>query len=220
MTVFDLVASRDTDGLAAAIAADPAAAASRNAEGASLLAFAAYNGNADAVALLRAARPTVDPYEAIILGEMAEVEAAIGAGWDGNSRSPDGFTPLALAAFFGRHDIFDRLLPLTKDIDERATNSQQVAALHAAAAVRAVPLVEKLLRAGADPNLPQQQGFVALHTAAMHGDALMAGLLLLFGADPKRVDASGKSAATWARESGHGWLAERLELASAAPSPK
>jgi ankyrin repeat protein len=216
MTVFDLIASRDADRLAAAIAADPNAAASRNAEGASALAFAAYSGNADAIALLRAAQPTIDPYEAIILGERKAVEAALAGGWDGNAKSPDGFTPLSLAAFFGRHDIFDRLLPLTRDVNERATNTQQVAALHAAAAVRSVPLVERLLRAGADPNLPQQQGFVALHTAAMHGDALLAGLLLLFGADLTLLDASGRSAAARARESGHDWLADRLDRASAA----
>jgi ankyrin repeat protein len=218
MSLFDLVAARDTAALRDAITADASSIAIRNAEGASLLMFAAYNGNAEAAALIRAALPEIDPYEAIVIGENARVEAALAQGWDGNARSPDGFTPLALAAFFSRRDIFDLLLPVTRDVNERATNTQQVAALHAAAAVRSIPIVEKLLRAGADPNLPQQQGFVALHTAAMHGDAVLAGLLLLFGADRDRRDASGRSAADHARASGHDWLADRL-LHAATPEP-
>ena len=219
MSLFDLVAARDNAALQQALAADPAAAAPRNAEGASLLASAAYGGNAEAVALIRAALPAIDPYEAIVLGDTARVVEALAEGWDGSTPAPDGFPPLALAAFFGHREIFDVLLPLTRDLDQRAGNGQQAAALHAAAAVRAGPLVEKLLRAGADPNLPQQQGFVALHTAAIHGDALMAGLLLLFGADPTRRDASGKSAADHARSKGHEWLALRFDKAGAA-APK
>ena len=214
MSLFDLVASRDTAALQQGLADDPAGATARNADGASLLAVAAYNGNAEAIALIRAALPSIDAYEAILVGDLPRLKAALADGWDGNAPSPDGFTPLGLAAFFGRRDIFDLLLPLTKDINARATNPQQVAALHAAAAVRAVPVVEKLLRADADPNLPQQQGFVALHTAAIHGDALLAGLLLLFGADPKLRDAAGKSAADHARANGHEWLALRFEAAA------
>ena len=211
MDLFDLIAGRDATALAQALAENPALATSRNADGASLLAVAAYNGNAEAITAIRAALPDIDPYEAILVGDTAAVKAALAAGWDGNALAPDGFTPLALAAFFSRAEIFDLLLPLTKDVNARATNSQQVAALHAASAIRAVPMVERLLRAGADPNLPQQQGFVALHTAALHGDALMAGLLLLFGADPARRDTAGKSAADHARSKGHDWLAARLE---------
>jgi uncharacterized protein len=214
MSLFDLVGSRDNAALQEAIAKDAAAVATRNGEGASLLAFAAYMGNADAVSAIRAALPQIDAHEAIILGDIERVKAVLADGWDGNALSPDGFTPLALAAFFSRKDIFDLLLPLTKDVNQRATNSQQVAALHAAAAVRAIGAINLLLRAGADPNLPQQQGFVALHTAAMHGDALMAGLLLLFGADPALRDATGKSAANHARAGGHDWLAARLEAAA------
>ena len=211
MTLFDVVAGRDLAALKQALADDPKAAAARNSEGASLLAFAAYNGNTDAVAAIRAAVSELDAFEAIILGDIDRVKALLAEGWDADARSPDGFPPLALAAFFGRKEIFDLLLPLTRNVNKRATNSQQVAALHAAAAVRALGAINLLLRAGADPNLPQQQGFVALHTAAMHGDALMTGLLILFGADPGLRDAAGKSAADHARASNHTWLAERLE---------
>lgn len=207
---FDLVAAHQRDDLAQLLATEPALAASRNADGASLLAFCAYMGDADALALVRGALPTIDPHEAIIVGDRARLEAALAAGWDPEALAPDGFTPLALSVFFRQSAIFELLLPLTRDVNARAKNAQQVAALHAAAAVRDNAAVERLLRAGADPNLPQQQGFVALHTAAMHGDASMTALLLLFGATPDLADANGKTAADHALANGHAWLAQRI----------
>jgi ankyrin repeat protein len=72
-------------------------------------------------------------------------------------------------------------------------------------------MVDKLLRAGADPNQVQQDGFTPLHAAAMHGDAAIAGLLLLAGADVKQKSAKGEDAAGLARKGGHDWLAARLE---------
>ena len=215
MNPFDLVTGHQRDELAQMLGANPAMAASRNGEGASLLAFCAYRGDAEALGLVRSALPSIDPYEAIIVGDRVRLEAALRDGWDPNSLAPDGFTSLALSVFFHQPDLFDLLLPLTRDVNVRARNGQQVAALHAAAAVRDIGAVEKLLRAGAQPDLPQQQGFVALHTAAMHGDAVMTGVLLLFGASPGLADTSGKTAADHARAQGHEWLAQRIALRAA-----
>jgi uncharacterized protein len=211
MTLFDMLAQGDIEAFTAALAADPAAAMTRNQAGASLLAYAAYHRNAEAVATVRAALPMIDPHEAIIVGDKATVEAALSGGWNPNARSPDGFTPLGLAAFFGHEDIFDLLLPMTADVNEQATNPQKVAAIHAAAAVHNAGMVLKLLRAGADPNLMQADGFSPLHSATQSGDAIMAGLLVLFGADPQLKNAKGHDAIAQARAAGHEWLAERLE---------
>jgi ankyrin repeat protein len=211
MDVFELLGKGDTEGLKAALAADPTIAMSRNGAGASVLAYAAYHRNAEAVREVRAALPMIDPFEAIIIGENETVEAALAGGWDPNERSPDGFTPLGLAAFFDRRTIFDLLLPRIRDVNEQALNPQKVAAIHAASAVRSVGMVEQLLRAGADPNLVQADGFTPFHTAAHHGDGALAGLLLLFGGNPRIRNAKGHDAVALARASGHEWLAERLE---------
>jgi ankyrin repeat protein len=208
---FDLIGKGDLGGLRASLAADPSLAEMRGASGASLLAWAAYNGNAEAVDIVRSATQALDPYEAIILGDLDRVRDLLANHWDANERAPDGFTPLGLAAFFNQEAIFELLLPLTSDLDAAATNPQQVAALHAATAQRQAGMVEKLLRAGADPNLRQADGFTPLHSAAFHGDAAIAGLLLLFGADPNATNDKGETAATLARAKGHDWLAERLE---------
>jgi len=208
---FDLLAGGDLDQLEEALAADPSLAATRHASGASLLAWACYVGKPAAMALIRPHLPDLDPHDAIIADEIKAVQAHLTAGWDGNTLSPDGFTPLGLAAFFGRSDIFDLLLPLTRDVNERASNAQQVAAIHAATALRNARMVEKLLRAGAAPDLAQADGFTALHVAAAHGDAAMVALLVLFGADPHLANAKGEDAFAQARKNGHEWLVERLE---------
>lgn len=208
---FVLITGNDLDGLRAELAHDPALAHARHQSGASLVAWAAYMGNVGAISAVRAHIGELDPHEAIILNDGERLEVALAGGWDANALSADGFTPLGLAAFFDNAEAFELLLPLTRDVNEAAKNPQQVAAIHAATAKRNAAMVEKLLRAGADPNQVQADGFTPLHAAAMHGDAAIVGLLLLFGADPGQLSAKDRSAASYAREGGHEWLAARLE---------
>lgn len=207
---FDLVSRNDLEGLRASLAHEPGLVRARHASGASLVAWAAYMGNAGAIAAIRAVPAELDPYEAIILGDGEALEAALAGGWDGNELSPDGFTPLALAAFFDNEAAFERLLPITADVNRQAENPQRVAALHAATAKRNAGMVEKLLRAGAEPDRAQADGFTPLHVAAQHGDTAIAALLVLFGADAKKTNAKGMDAAAHARVGGYEWLAVRL----------
>ncbi|HHY50433.1 MAG TPA: ankyrin repeat domain-containing protein [Alphaproteobacteria bacterium] len=211
MDVFDLLAEGRIDELTAALAGNPALAAGRHASGASLLAFAYYVGQAHVAPAIRSHLADLGPHDAIIHGDAATVRRALAAGWDGNALAPDGFTPLGLAAFFDRMPVFELLLPITRDLNERARNPQQVAAIHAATAAGNARMVEALLRAGADPDLAQADGFTPLHAAAHSGNAAIAGLLLLFGADRRRLTARGHDAVELARSVGHGWLADRLE---------
>jgi len=217
--LFDLLAQGRLTELRDALAIDPAAAWYRNAAGASLLAQAAYSGNFEAIALIRAVLPRLDPYESIILGDVESVRTALSDSWDVNAPSPDGFSALGLAAFFERPEIFDILLPLTRDVNQRANNPQQVAALHAATAVGDADMVEKLLRAGADPNLPQADGFLPIHVSAQHGDAVITGMLILFGASPTAPNAKGKCAIDHARDGGQDWLAARLASLGGVSTP-
>jgi ankyrin repeat protein len=209
--VFELLGKGQLADLDATLEAYPDLAASRHSSGASLLAWAYYVGQPDAAALIRPRLSELDPHDAIITGDAERVREALTAGWDANALSPDGFTPLGLAAFFNRPEIFDLLLPVTRDVDEPAQNPQKVAALHAATAVRNAAMVEKLLRAGAKPDQRQADGFTPLQAAAQHGDAMTAGLLVLFGADPRLANDKGQDAIAVARTAGHQWLAERLE---------
>ncbi len=207
---FQLIVDNDLEGLRRALAENPGIVYLRHSGGASLVAWAAYMGNVGAIAAIRAYLTELDGYEAIILGEAPRLETVLANGWDPNVLSRDGFLPLSLAAFFGNATAFDRLLPLTRDVNLRARNPQMVAPLHAACARRDARMVEALLRAGADPNLPQAGGFTPLHAAAQHGDAAIAGLLRLFGADLNQTNDKGETAAAIAGAAGHEWLAVRL----------
>lgn len=211
MDPFDLAGAGKLDDLRAVLDAEPALAASRNAANVSLLAWAHYTGHEEAAPLIRAHLGALDPFDAIIAGELDGVQRALDSGWDGNALSPDGFTPLGLAAFLGRRPIFDLLLPITRDVNQRAENRQQVAALHAAVSRRSTEMVDALLRAGADPDRTQAGGFTPLHVAAAHGDTAIVAMLLLFGADPGLRNDKGETAIDHARQRGHDWLARRLE---------
>ena len=67
--------------------------------------------------------------------------------------SLDGWTPLHLAAFFGSADAANLLLSHGADHRRIARNTVANTPLHAALAARQLPLVARLLDAGADPSL-------------------------------------------------------------------
>ena len=77
---FDLVARGDLEALRIALAHEPELVHQRHSGGASLIAWAAYMGNVGAIAALRALPVKLDPYEAIILGDGASLEAALEEG--------------------------------------------------------------------------------------------------------------------------------------------
>lgn len=120
--------------------------------------------------------------------------------------SPDGFTPLHLACFFGRAAAATWLVKEGGPVNEPARNEMKVHPLHSAAAgpepAARLALARILLEYGADPNARQQQGFTALHAAAQHGDEALAKLLLEHGADPSLTTDDGRTPADLARTAG------------------
>ena len=65
--------------------------------------------------------------------------------------------------------------------------------------------------AGADPNARQTAGFTALFSAAAANRRDLAEILIQHGANPGILNDFGQSAASFARERGHGELADWLE---------
>jgi ankyrin repeat protein len=210
--VFSLIEQGDVGALRALLADDPAAAEVRRADGLSALLWARYNNELDAVAALLKANPRLDVFEAAAFGR----NDAVGAELDRDPElaiaySPDGFTALGLASFFGNRDGVELLLTRGARVNDASRNRMRVAPLHSALAGNDTTIAELLLVAGADVNAVQADGYTPLHEAAQNGDQVMAERLVAAGADPRARLDDGSTPADSARRAGHEALASWLE---------
>jgi uncharacterized protein len=166
------------------LAADRSLAAARDEQGLSAVLLACYHDRAEVRDVLLAADP---PLDALELAAVGAADALRGA--DLHVRSPDGFTPLHYAAFFGGAAAVRVLLEAGADPDADAENALRVRPLHSAAARGDRESVRMLLDAGAQVDPRQNGGYTPLHAAAHSDDAELAELLLARGADPDaRID--------------------------------
>ncbi|MDB5101795.1 MAG: ankyrin repeat protein [Cyanobacteria bacterium RYN_339] len=167
--------------------------------------LALYTGFTEALALLRAARPTLELYEAAALGDLPELRRCLGsAPGTLGAYSADGWTALHLAAFFGHEPVVRELLAAGADVHAKSANAMTNQPLHAALAGHPRPgVVGALLAAGAEVNAPAAGGVTPLHLAASRGDAEIVGFLLHQGAarDVKMDD--GQTPAEMAAGRGH-----------------
>ncbi len=181
---FDALKSDDTFGLTALIAAHPELADAVNDNGVPAALFAAYYGRMDSARLLVQSGAKVDAFLAAALGDSKRLEKAIEADPGAiGKHSPDGWTPLHLAAYFGQKATAGLLFEKGASALARSTNAMNNHPIHAAAAGRSRDLVALLLEHGADVNATQHGGWTALHAAAQSGDVEMVKVLLANGAD-------------------------------------
>lgn len=206
-----LTAVQDGDGerLARLLAEEPGLARRAVGEDSPLLA-ALYRGRRDLAAIVLAAGPVLDGFEAAAADDLAALERAIDAdpGF-ARARSSDGFTALHLAAFFGGTGTARRLLQAGADAGAVA-DVNAVQALHSAAAGGHHEIVRLLLDAGAHPDARQAGGFTPLHAAGQSGDADLARLLLRAGADPALRDDAASTPADLADRNNHPEVAALL----------
>lgn len=212
--LFDAIRAGDLSRVQALVIDNPSILAARNAQGISPLSWAAYTGQVVVLEALRARRGEPDFFEACIIGDETVVQTALDRGHDIDAFAPDGFTPLALAVFFGHRDLSRRLIEAGADLNLRANNAQNVGPIHAALARGDVQTLELLLQMGADPNAVQEKNFRPLHEAASSGSTVGVALLLMYGADPSAKADDGQTPADLARSKGYA-LAGRLDALTA-----
>jgi ankyrin repeat protein len=210
--IFDAIGAGDLERARALVADDPAVAKARDQQGVSAVTQAVYHGRADIVDTLLAAEPELDVFEASAAGRTERVRTLIEREPDLVSAfSPDGFTPLHLAAFFGHFEIARLLVAAGADPEAVARNPMRVQPLHSAAATGQLEIAKLLVDAGADVNESQERGFTPLHAAAQNGDVELTRLLLERGADPERATDDGRRAADFASRRGSAQVVAMLE---------
>ena len=212
MEIFDAIRAGDKAGLEALLAADRNLVNARNEMGHSPVLIAQYHHKHDLVAVLLAAGPTLDVFDAASVGRTDRVAQLLDADPSLlNAYSKDGFFPLGLAAFFGHTDTVRLLLARGADVAQVAKNPMRIQAIHAAVAGPTPDVAKLIVEAGAPINATQHKGWTALHEVVNKKNVELARYFLAHGADPRLQNDDGKSAIGLAADQGSADLLKVLK---------
>jgi ankyrin repeat protein len=185
--IFSAIAAGNREAVEALLHENNASAAERNEDGVSAVLFALYVREPEIARRLAEVKRTLDVFEASALGDAPQLRAILerdplaAVDW-----SPDGFTPLHLAAFLGDAACAAILLDAGADVAAVSRNPMRVQPLHSAAAACNVDVAGVLLDHGADVNAEQRDGYLPLDAANQNRDEAMQALLLRHGARSSR----------------------------------
>jgi ankyrin repeat protein len=201
------------------LAADPAIASAASASGETPLMAAVYRGHRELADELADAHERVKPldvFAAAALGRVDALEAAVARDGFVNGYAYDGWTPLHLAAFFGRREAAERLLAGGASLSSVSRNSLRNMPMHAAVAGGHVDVALMLIEHGADVHAADSGGHTPLHIAAEAGYVPIVRALLERGADPHAVDAEDKTPLSRAAARNHAAVIDLINLESKA----
>ncbi|MFC4426056.1 ankyrin repeat domain-containing protein [Deinococcus navajonensis] len=214
--LFSAIHANNLAGVQLLITAEPELLQARSPSGLSPVLFAAYYRRPEILQALIGAGAPLNIFEAAAAGETEQVRMLLGTQPElVHAFSPDGFSPLGLAAFFGHDEVAELLLSHGADVNAVSRNAMAVQPLHSAAAGDHARLAQALVRAGAQVNAAQHGGFTPLMSAAQNGNTALVGFFLSVGADPSARTAEGQDALALAQESGHEAVAAQLRTAAA-----
>jgi uncharacterized protein len=209
---FEAIDAGDLAELMALLEKDPTLATARHDSGVGPVMMAIYHGHNEIADVLIASGAEIDVFEAAALGMMQRLEQLLHHNPAlVKSHSPDGWTALHTASYYGQREAAELLLARGADVANRSTNTMANTALHAALAGGHRDVTELLLVSGAEVNAKQHGGYTALHAAAFDGDPDLTRLLLANGADASLESDGGQTALAIAREKDHEEVVELLQ---------
>lgn len=209
--LFAAIDAGDAEAVGSLVATDPRLAAARDTGGVSALMRARYRSDQACAQAILTALPDLDVFEAAAFGDLdrlttvLQVDPAAATSFSG-----DGFTPLHLAAFFGKREAVVLLLARGADVDARGRGWMTGTPLHSAASASHADVVALLLDAGAEPDARQTHGWTPLHAAARNGNLELVELLLGRDADPGAMNDEGASVLDLAEEGGDAAVTDRI----------
>jgi ankyrin repeat protein len=213
---FDAIRAGDRDKVIAMLDADPALLHAQDEKSLSAFVAAKYSQQNGIAALFLEKGIPLDLFAACMAGATGRLNELIDHDpAHVNSYSPDGWTPLHLAAFFAQPAAVQALLARGADVNARARNGTANTPLHAGAAGRNLDVVTALVAHGADVNARQEGGFTALHSAALSGDVEIARLLIAHGADVQARASNNQNALDLALTKGHQAMVNLLDESAA-----
>lgn len=220
MDVADLMAAikaRDIGRVQEMLDEDPELVHAHSSTGESAVLTAVYYGAGEIRDFLLSRGAVLDLQEAAAVGDQGRIQALLSAGEVAvDAYSADGFTALALSAYFGHLEAARILLAAGASVQARAHNRLDNTPLHAAAAGRHADLAALLLTAGAPVGEQDGAGWAPLHLAADNGDLSTATVLLQHGADVNQRGPGGNTPLAKAEQKGHAAVADLLRSRGAA----
>ena len=190
---------------------NPGLANAKAKNGVSALLLALYHGRHDIALVIAAKKPMLDIFEASVLGKLEQVRNLMDRDPSlVNSYSPDGFTPVALAAYLGQKEVTEYLLEKGANVNAMAKNATGFTPLTGAIANNHLEISKILVKRGADVNHRYEGGVSPLMEASLNGSLELVRFLLENGADSTAKTADGKTPMSFAKEKNHVEVVEAL----------
>jgi ankyrin repeat protein len=209
--LFAAIRAGDQDKVRRLISQNPKLVNAVTGEGQSALVISVYYHQPEIARLLVEGGAELNFFEAAMVGDAGKV-----AEWLAKNPalldafSPDGFTGLGFAAFFGHTEVARLLLDRSAQVNLASRNPMRVTPLHSSVAGRHFEISLMLLEHGADVNAQQQEDFTPLQEAAQNGQIDMVKLILSYHPAVDARQAGGKTALRIAIEHGHPEVADLL----------
>jgi uncharacterized protein len=199
---IDAVKRNDVDQLKSLLKADITLVYSRSDEDLSAFILAIYGKNRGIAKLLLSSGLTLDVFEAAAYGDSLRVgELLKDKPSLLNEYSPDGWTPLHLAAYFGNRKVTELLLDLEADVLLSSKNAMKVTALHSALSNKQWDIARLLIQRGADIHKAVAGSlYTPLHYAVANGGFEITKFLVSLGVNIAAKSSDGKTALLLAQE--------------------